>query len=56
MEYFGIINDYSIFIGSLFALIGKIGSDAMSAISFIVSEDNISSEDLFFLEDKLKII
>jgi len=28
-------------VGSLFALIGKVGSDAMSVISYVVSDDNI---------------
>jgi len=28
-------------VGSLFALIGKVGNDAMSVISYVVSEDNI---------------
>jgi hypothetical protein len=40
-------------IGSLFALIGKIGSDAMSVISYVVSEDNIGTGGDGVLVDQL---
>ena len=41
MEYFIFVNVYNIYIGFIFGLIGTIGNDVMSVISFIVSEDNL---------------
>jgi hypothetical protein len=41
-------------VGSLFALIGKIGSDAMSVISYVVSEDNIGANGDGVLVDQLE--
>ena len=41
-------------IGSLFALIGKIGEDAMSVISFIVSEDNLGKDKETILVNDVK--
>ena len=40
-------------VGSLFTLIGKVGSDAMSIISYIVSEDNIGEGGDNVLVDRL---
>jgi hypothetical protein len=40
-------------VGSLFALIGKVGSDAMSVISYVVSEDNIGAGGDGILVDQL---
>ena len=40
-------------VGSLFALIGRVGSDAMSVISYIVSEDNIGEGGDNVLIDRL---
>ena len=41
-------------VGSLLSLIGRIGSDVMSVISFIVSEENISSEKPVLLGGQIK--
>jgi hypothetical protein len=41
-------------VGSLFALIGRIGSDAMSIISYIVSEENIGEGGDNILVDRLE--
>ena len=41
-------------VGSLFALIGKVGSDAMSIISYVVSEDNIGEGGDNVLVDRLE--
>ena len=40
-------------VGFLFALVGQIGSDAMSVISYIVSEDNLGPNGDNFLVDNL---
>ena len=40
-------------VGSLFALIGKVGSDAMSVISYVVSDDNIGAGGDGILVDQL---
>ena len=40
-------------VGFLFTLIGQVGSDAMSVISFVVSEDNLHATDGSILVDSL---
>jgi len=40
-------------VGSLFALIGRVGSDAMSVISYVLSDDNIKDGGDGILVDKL---
>ena len=40
-------------VGSLFALVGKVGSDAMSVISYVLSDDNIKDGGDGILVDKL---
>lgn len=41
-------------LGSLFALIGKVGEDAMSVISFLVSDDNLGDDKKTILLDSMK--
>ena len=41
-------------LGSLFALIGKVGEDAMSVISFLVSDDNLGDGKKTILLDSIK--
>ena len=41
---------FSFLIGSILALVGRIGDDAMSLVSYILSEENFESEDPLLLE------
>jgi hypothetical protein len=41
---------FSFLIGSILALVGRVGDDAMSLVSYILSEENFESEDPLLLE------
>ena len=42
---------FSFFVGSSLALVGKVGDDAMSLVSYILSEENFDSENPFLLNE-----